>query len=195
MAGPQIGLTSLGAAEAWLLQALVPRLETAFGAKVEIVDAFPLPREAYNASRVQHRSAVLLDVLAKHRRSDWERLLGITDVDLYTPDLNFVFGQADAERGVAVFSLSRLHATDRDWFVYRAATEAIHELAHTYGLNHCHNSRCVMWFSNTLGETDRKGTRFCAMHATALEQALGKHDTAPSSRSRGTVRSPRASSS
>ena len=100
MAGPQIGLTSLGAAEAWLLQALVATLETAFGATVEMVDPLPLPHKAYNASRNQHRSAVLLDVLAKHTQSDWERLLGITDVDLYTPDLNFVFGQADAKRGL-----------------------------------------------------------------------------------------------
>jgi hypothetical protein len=33
-------------------------------------------------SRDQHRSAVLLDVLAKHKRSDWERLLGITDIEV-----------------------------------------------------------------------------------------------------------------
>jgi archaemetzincin len=181
--------------EAWLLQALVPTLETTFGAEVEMVDPIPLPREAYNASRDQHRSAVLLDVLAKHTLSDWQRLLGITDVDLYTPDLNFVFGQADAKRGVAVFSLSRLHATDRDRFVHRAATEAIHELAHTYGLSHCSNSRCVMWFSNTLDETDRKGSRFCVMHATTLQEAVGKHDTKPRSRSRGSARSPRGSTS
>jgi predicted Zn-dependent protease len=36
-----------------------------------------------------------------------------------------------------------------------------------------------MWFSNTLDETDRKGTRFCVMHATKLQEALGKHDTKP----------------
>ena len=111
---------------------------------------------------------MLLDVLAKHTLSDWQRLLGITDVDLYTPDLNFVFGEADAK--VAVFSLSRLHATDHDRFVRRAATEAIHELAHTYGLSHCSNSRCVMWFSNTLDETDRKGT---ALLRDARHQATG----------------------
>jgi len=35
---------------------------------------------------------------------DWLRLLGIAEVDLYAPDLNFVFGEADERRGVAVFS-------------------------------------------------------------------------------------------
>jgi hypothetical protein len=55
---------------------------------------------------------------------------------------------------------------------HRAAIEAIHELAHTYRLTHCTNPRCVMWFSNTLTETDRKGTRFCPDHAEALARAL-----------------------
>jgi len=50
----------------------------------------------------------------------------------------------------------------------RAATEAIHELGHTYGLSHCSDPTCVMWFSNTLSESDRKGTRFCQAHAREL---------------------------
>jgi archaemetzincin len=143
-----------------LLPALVPILGDAFGADVFTTDSIPLPDDAYNASRGQYHSTVLLDALATHKRPEWERLLGVTDVDLYTPDLNFVFGEADSRRGVAVFSLARLHTTNHDRFVHRAATEAIHEISHTYGLGHCNNSRCVMWFSNTLDETDQKGTPF-----------------------------------
>jgi archaemetzincin len=76
---------------------------------------------------------------------------------------------------VALFSLARLHTADRNRFVHRAATEAIHEIAHTYGLGHCSNARCVMWFSNTLDETDQKGTHFCPGHAKALRQSIGRH--------------------
>jgi archaemetzincin len=101
-------------------------------------------------------------------------LLGVTDVDLYVPRLNFVFGEADSKRGVAVFSIARLQTPDRERFVHRAATEAIHELGHTYGLAHCNNPRCVMWFSNTLDETDRKGTEFCQRHAAALQRAISR---------------------
>jgi archaemetzincin len=173
VAGPRIVLTTLAAAEGSLLQALAPILERVFGGEVGTVEPIPLPDDAYNASRNQYHSTILLDVLARHKRADWERLLGIADVDLYTPNLNFVFGQADARRGVAVCSLSRLHTADRDRFVHRAATEAIHEVAHTYGLTHCNDLRCVMWFSNTLEETDRKGTCFCATHATALQRVIG----------------------
>jgi archaemetzincin len=88
--------------------------------------------------------------------------------------LNFVFGEADARLGIAVFSLARLHTPDRNHFVHRAATEAIHELGHTFGLTHCDDVRCVMWFSNTLAETDRKGTEFCGAHARAIERAISR---------------------
>jgi archaemetzincin len=155
-----------------LVAAVIPLVGAAFAASVVATPPVPLSEDAYNPSRQQYHSTILLDTLARHKRAEWSRLLGIADVDLYTPDLNFVFGQADAHRGVAVFSVARLHTTDRNRFVHRAATEAIHELGHTYGLQHCHDPRCVMWFSNTLAESDRKGTRFCRAHASELRRAL-----------------------
>jgi archaemetzincin len=176
---PHLVLTGVGRADESLLHDIAPRLRDAFGAKVSSIEAIALPEGAYNPSRKQYRSSALLDVLARHRKPEWERLLGIAGVDLYAPDLNFVFGEADPHRGIAVFSLARLHTSDRDRFVHRAAIEAIHELAHTYGLGHCNNPSCVMWFSNTLGETDRKGTRFCARHAAALTRAIHKGTRSP----------------
>jgi hypothetical protein len=92
-----------------LLAALVPILSSAFASTVVMSRSIGLPEDAYNPSRRQYHSTVLLDALARHKRAEWSRLIGIADVDLYTPDLNFVFGEADTDRGVAVFSLVRLH--------------------------------------------------------------------------------------
>jgi archaemetzincin len=94
----------------------------------------------------------------------------VANIDLFVPGLNFVFGDADRQRGVAVMSFQRVGGDD-DMFVRRAASEAIHELGHAYGLDHCRNARCVMWFSNTLAETDRKGTSFCLSHEDELSRA------------------------
>jgi archaemetzincin len=89
----------------------------------------------------------------------------LVDHDLYVPGLNFVFGEASQK--VAVISFTRLRQEfyhlpeDRGLFHRRALTEAVHELGHTYGLQHCKNPHCVMFFSNTLMDTDRKGPEFC----------------------------------
>jgi archaemetzincin len=167
-----IVLTMMGRGDASWLEVLAPLLDDVFDATSSVMDAIALPEDANNPSRRQYHSTVLLETLAQHKKPEWERLLGVTDVDLYTPDLNFVFGEADSRRGVAVFSVARLHTDDHNRFVHRAATEAIHEMAHTYGLGHCSDARCVMWFSNTLEETDRKGTRFCAAHTGALRRTF-----------------------
>jgi archaemetzincin len=39
--------------------------------------------------------------------------------------------------------------------------EAVHELGHTLRLAHCSNAGCVMYFSNSLDDTDRKGDTYC----------------------------------
>ncbi len=162
-----IAVAPIGDAPAEEVAALVPVLRESFGCDVVIAPAVPLPARAWNATRRQYLSTALLDALERAKRPDWERLLGVADVDLYVPSLNFVFGEGDSARGVGVFSLARLRGPGAP-FRKRAATEAIHELGHTYGLTHCNDPHCVMWFSNSLPETDRKGTRFCRRHARQL---------------------------
>jgi archaemetzincin len=148
-------------------------LTSTFDAEIVTVPVIPLPPSAYDPARRQYHSTPVLRQLARMKPHDAERLLGVADVDLYVPELNFVFGEADAARGVAIFSLARLQTNPSDpgvrtRFLKRVATEAVHELGHTYGLDHCTNPRCVMWFSNTLAESDRKGLMFCADHAAQL---------------------------
>jgi archaemetzincin len=106
------------------------------------------------------------------------RTLGVADLDLFTPGLNFIFGQAQAG-GPALMSLARLRPEfwgrppDPALLRERASKEAVHELALSYGLDHCRDAICVMWFSNTLAETDQKSSAFCARHASQLGRALG----------------------
>jgi len=164
-----IALAPVGDTPVQTVSSIRTAVADAFGCEVAIAPAVPLPASAWNPVRKQHLSTAILDALARAKEPRWERLLGIADVDLYVPQLNFVFGEGDPDRGVAVFSLARLHGSDEQ-FRKRAATEAIHELGHTYGLSHCDDPHCVMWFSNTLAETDRKGTTFCARHARELER-------------------------
>ena len=162
-----IALAPVGETSLAMLSRIRPAVEETFGCEIAIAPAVPLPASAWSAERKQYSSTAILDSLERVKRPGWERLLGIADVDLYVPRLNFVFGEGDPRRGVAVFSLARLRGSD-ELFQKRATTEAIHEIGHTYGLSHCDDPHCVMWFSNTLSETDRKGTRLCPRHAKEL---------------------------
>lgn len=171
-----IAIAPIGEFSAEFLAEVGAIIAASVDAQIILTPRIPLSSEAYNARRDQYYSTQILQTLANVKRQDWERMLGVVDVDLYLPELNFVFGEADIKRGVAVFSLARLRPpgsteASKALFIKRAATEGIHELGHTYGLSHCDNAHCVMWFSNTLAETDRKGLAFCATHASQLATA------------------------
>ena len=167
-----IVVAPVGRVERMLVAWVAEDARAVLGRDVVVADGVRLPSHAFSRQRDQWRAAVILDALADAKRTDWLRLLGIVDVDLYAPELNFVFGEADERRGLGVFSTARLRADSTDRFRRRAATEAIHELGHTFGLRHCSRPSCVMWFSNTLAETDRKDVRPCAEHARELARAL-----------------------
>lgn len=126
-----------------------------------------VPKGAFDARRGQYHSSAILGELLARKPVNAFRLLGVIDHDLYVPRLNFVFGEADLQGGVAVISPARLregfYGRRENAALFRSRTikEAVHEIGHTLGLDHCPDPRCVMAFSNSLDDTDRKGADFC----------------------------------
>jgi archaemetzincin len=124
-----------------------------------LTDPVALPASAYDRARGQYRAERLL---AAAREFDGRRVLGVTARDIYAEGLNFAFGIADSPGRAAVISLFRLRIGADDLTSRgRAVKEAVHELGHTLGLRHCDDPRCVMHFSNSLVDTDRKASRLC----------------------------------
>ena len=159
-----------------LVEVVCAEVELSFKMEVTRGEKLSVPALSYSRERNQYLSTDLLGVLAIRRHGDKCIRLGITNVDLFVPELNFVFGEASSARRVAVFSTARLdpriygEPKDEAIFLRRATTEAVHELGHVFGLSHCTRTGCVMWFSNTLSETDRKGSRFCQRCAAKLDR-------------------------
>jgi predicted Zn-dependent protease len=52
---------------------------------------------------------------------------------------------------------------DTKLFRERPVKEAVHELGHVCGLDHCTNPDCSLYFSNSISDTDRKGPGFCLL--------------------------------
>jgi archaemetzincin len=139
------------------LDQLATDLKTIFN-DIEILKPIPIVESAYNPDRNQYLTD---EFLQEVKRVSPGHVLGVTEVDLYTPHLNFVFGQAELPGRVAVISLNRLHHDEPEVFYSRILKEAVHELGHTLGLKHCEVVHCVMHFSNSLMDTDVKLEVFC----------------------------------
>jgi len=132
-------------------------------------EALDLPNaRTRRVANLQYRAEDFTPALEKSQGlagSDLE--VGLTAVDLYVPDLNFVFGLASPIQGVAIVSTHRLEAsfyglpTNRSLLLRRALIESAHELGHLLGLGHCRDRRCVMFFSNSILDTDAKGYAMC----------------------------------
>jgi len=129
------------------------------------------PSQAYDSRRNQYHSTRMLVLLEHHLASvGADRILGITASDLFVPGMNFVFGEARCPGQAAVVSSFRLHQVDEEeQFEPRIRKEAVHEIGHMLGLQHCSNMNCVMHFSKTLIDTDIKSDNYCSECQTQIE--------------------------
>lgn len=158
----------MGPVPAGLLPELAGLLAARLERRVTLCEPVPLPARAHDRERAQYRADSVLVELGGLASPDADRLVGIIDADCYFPGLNFIFGQAVGGGREALVALPRLRQSfyglpeDEELFRQRVLTEIVHELGHTRRLEHCSDETCAMYFSNSLGDTDRKAARFCA---------------------------------
>lgn len=162
----KIKIIPLGEVDKKIIERIVDELKVAYHIIGEVQRVEKLPKSIFNKFRNQYRSDELLNFLEKHFEG---RILGVTKEDMYTQGLNFIFGQAKMKGRVALLSVCRLNPEffhqpeDDELYEKRIAKEAIHEVGHMLGLGHCNNRPCVMSFSNTVGQVDKKTKYLCDM--------------------------------
>ncbi len=161
----KVSILPIGHVDSEVLLLLLSGLEERFGPGL-LLPEIDIPPESYDLQRGQYDSAVLLKLAMAE---EGMRVLGVTSADIFANGLNFVFGRAQYRGKGCVISIARLRHQDPETFAARIIKEAVHELGHTFGLDHCDNPGCVMYFSNSILDTDRKGKWLCERCEKTLE--------------------------
>ncbi len=134
-----------------------------------------VPLTLFDWSRAQYRADEVALYLARSLGIlEPPRLLalGLSEADAFVEGLNFVFGIALPNAGAAIVFSRRLYTRDRNLYLERLIKESMHEVGHLLGLGHCPDPRCVMSFSNSIHDVDRKEAAFCRTCLIKLENYI-----------------------
>ena len=172
---PVLEIVPAGELDERLLRTLGGDLADSLALQWRIGDALPL-RDAWKDARTGlYRSVFLMHALIARRDAaeeddDARWSMAIVDAGLCAAEVGLVFGEAEVGGCCCVVGLTPLRrgsGADADVLRARLLTEAVHELGHLAGAEHCRRASCVMYPSLDIADTDRKGATFCADCARA----------------------------
>lgn len=199
MADLRVTVVPVGKLDVAELEAAVAKVAKILGRPVEMRAAAPVPRGSEDVARGQHKAGPFLAELRLGlARLPVAKIVGgaapsagkapvptpipdavvfVTDLDLYRPDVEAVFGDIDARNRVAVFSVRRL----REAFYRRKADPGkqrarvvkviLQAIGRLKGLPECREPRCVLSATGALADIDMKDERFCAACGRKLAPA------------------------
>ncbi len=121
-----------------------------YNAAVSVIDAVPMPKAAFYAPRQRYRADALLEFLDRRRPERSLRILGVTAADISTTKEQVydwgILGLAHMPGTSCVISSFRCkrRATGAAHATVRLGKTAVHELGHTFGLEHCSGAGCLL---------------------------------------------------
>jgi archaemetzincin len=175
---PVLEIVPAGEVDEGLLRTLGADVESRLGMQWRMGDGLPLSDGWMDPETGLYRSVFLMHALLARRdgadgSADARWTLAIADAGFCAADVGPVFGEAEVEGCCCVVGLAPLRrgsGADVDVLRARLLTEALHELGHVAGAEHCRRASCVMYPSLHIADTDLKGATFCAGCAPALKR-------------------------
>lgn len=133
-----------------LLSRLTKEIKNSLNVTVSVLPVTILPDYAFYEPRQRYIADSLLVFLSKLNNGSAEKIIGITTKDISTrkePHENWgVLGLGSCPGEACVISSFRAGKAkvSDEKFTRRMITLALHELGHTYGLEHCPDYNCLM---------------------------------------------------
>jgi predicted Zn-dependent protease len=182
----RIVVIPVGRMNATEIEGALGRVAKVLNRPVELREAAPVPRSAEDTTRSQYGSAPFLaEVRRSLPRLKVAQLVGapsagspvptpkpdaavfVTDLDLFTPSTEGVFGELDTPHRAALLSVRRL----REAFYRRKADPAkqrsrlvkqlLRAIGLLQGLPNCSDPSCSMSAAQVVADIDRKKERYC----------------------------------
>ena len=183
----RISIVPVGKVDPLEVEAVAVRIAKVLNKPVALRQAAPVPKAGGDPARGQHLSGPFLaELRGLIPRLPVVKTLGVaaapdpavapaanatlflTDVDLYKPNTDGVFGDIDAASHVAVISVRRL----REAFYKRKADPAkararlvklgLSVLGRALGLPECSDRACALVATSSLPDVDMKPEKYCA---------------------------------
>lgn len=157
----ELELVAIGDVQAAFLRELEAPIAQVLGVQAFLSKSLmPMPHFAFNKDRHQFHTTAIMRRLLALREPGVPLIMGVTEVDLFAPDVSFVYGEADRESHVSLMSLNRLKA-DGDAWKRRTFVEAVHQSGHLIGLSFCEDPRCAMYLATTITDAERRQLQLC----------------------------------
>lgn len=117
---------------------------------------------------------VLMDLGRKVRQGN-ERLLILTDRDLFLAECSSLFGFADSRADSVIVSTFFLKQNcNADQLRRRVGNTIAHEIGHLEGIKHCRKTDCLMHPAESAAALDLRGFEFCGHCPVKLSRRFGR---------------------
>ena len=162
-----IGVVPCGEVPEIALKVIAAHISGYFKLSAQVLPPLVSPEYAFDQGRMQYDAGVILKAFESLPFADYEKVIGVLNLDLFVPIFAHVFGEARQGGKFALVSLFRLDENPESLFspsplMYeRAAKVALHELGHLFNLHHCERQRCLMHFAGGLDHLDETPLNLC----------------------------------
>src|SRR5581483_8896429 len=166
---------TLGARAKAVLPEMRDFLHAFYQLEVKTLEKEDAPPRAWKKERKQYDADEILKHLKNRLEDDALVCVAILDDDLFTPGLNFVFGEGSLVHKVGAYSFHRFGGEDVADPLYkkRCFKLVAHEVGHILGMEHCIYYECVMNGANSLDEDDKAPLHLCPVCTAKVKWNTG----------------------